>query len=275
MPLSPLLAPSETLTDATAQTLRYPVLVSPKYDGIRATVQSGELLSRTGKPIPNVHISVALSGLEGCDGELVCGDPTAIGGFNRTQSAVMRASGRPDDWTYYVFDLIGDPRPFRDRVIALHGFASDRVVCVPQTLARNAAELLAIERSHRLAGWEGVMVRDPHGAYPQKTNGEMRATVRQQNILKFKRFEDSEGLIVDVYSGADGVSIGGFLLRDDTQGWACRVGTGRLTAIQLARVQHAPSDYVGSHALKYQFQRVGTGALPRFPTAQGFRSLGE
>ena len=270
LPLMPLLAPSETLTDALAQTLRYPVLVSPKYDGIRASIQSGQLLSRTCKPLPNPYIASVLAAFEGLDGEIVCGD------FNCTQSAVMGPHA-PGDWAFFAFDAVGSPLRFDQRLQLLAARIPPdhpRVKMAPQRLARSPRELLAIEQSHRLDGWEGVMVRSPDGLYPQKTKGELRSTLRQQNVMKFKRFEDSEGLIVDVYPGADGSSVGGFVLQDDRQGWTCRVNTGRLTAAQLAHAWQAPGDYVGKRSLKYQFQRVGMGALPRFPTAQGFRDQG-
>ena len=45
---------SGTVTDPAA--LRYPVLVSPKLDGYRASVQGGVVLSRNLKPIPNAHV---------------------------------------------------------------------------------------------------------------------------------------------------------------------------------------------------------------------------
>jgi len=38
---------------ANLEKLQYPLLVSPKLDGIRATVVNGCLLSRKLKPIPN------------------------------------------------------------------------------------------------------------------------------------------------------------------------------------------------------------------------------
>ena len=180
-------------------------------------------------------------------------------------------------WSFFAFDMIGSPLPFDQRLRLLAEripLDHPNVTPAPQHLARNPRELLAIEQGFRLGGWEGVMVRSPDGLYPQKTKGELRSTLRQQNVMKFKRFEDSEGLIVDVYPGADGSSVGGFVLQDDRLGWACRVNTGRLTAAQLAHAWQAPGDYVGKRSLKYQFQRVGMGALPRFPTAQGFRDQG-
>ena len=51
--------------------LRFPVLVSKKLDGVRASVQGGRLMSRSLKPIPNENVQAMFKGLpEGLDGEL-------------------------------------------------------------------------------------------------------------------------------------------------------------------------------------------------------------
>ncbi len=83
---------SGTVDDVTS--LRYPLLASPKLDGIRATVQGGVVLSRNLKPIRNAHTQ-ALFGrkeYEGLDGELIVGPPHAPDCFLRTSSGVMSAA---------------------------------------------------------------------------------------------------------------------------------------------------------------------------------------
>src|SRR3954463_13358332 len=58
--------------------LRFPVLTSPKLDGVRCIIQGGVALARSLKPIPNVNVQKALKGLpDGIDGELIMGEPTA------------------------------------------------------------------------------------------------------------------------------------------------------------------------------------------------------
>jgi DNA ligase-1 len=85
--------------------LTYPLLASPKLDGIRAVVLNDQLVSRTLKPIPNNFIREALSHpqYDGLDGELIVGEPTDPGIYLKTNSAVMSVDGEPD-FTYYVFD---------------------------------------------------------------------------------------------------------------------------------------------------------------------------
>jgi hypothetical protein len=58
-------------TDAELDKLRFPILCSPKLDGIRAVVRGGVVYSRSNKPIPNKWVQSKLSHLEHYDGELI------------------------------------------------------------------------------------------------------------------------------------------------------------------------------------------------------------
>jgi DNA ligase-1 len=80
----PILA--EKIEPSELENLKYPVLVSPKLDGIRCLIVDGKALSRSFKPIPNLFIQSLLSKQEfnGLDGELVLEGKT----FNETQSIV-------------------------------------------------------------------------------------------------------------------------------------------------------------------------------------------
>ena len=114
----PMLAakPKPEDLDATLASLRYPLLASPKLDGIRATVQNGKLYSRSLKLVPNLALQ-ALWGrttLDGLDGEIIVGPPTAPDCFARTTSLVMSRDGGSEDAAYYVFDSFTD-EPFRLR----------------------------------------------------------------------------------------------------------------------------------------------------------------
>ena len=59
--------------------LNYPVLASPKLDGIRCVVIDGVAYSRSLKPIPNEEIQKFFSSgkYDGFDGELICGPHNA------------------------------------------------------------------------------------------------------------------------------------------------------------------------------------------------------
>jgi len=89
------------------ENITYPCLVSPKLDGVRAIVRHGQVVSRTLKPIPNTHVQrlFGRAALEGLDGELIIGDPTAEDVYRKTVSGVMSEDGKPEV-KFYVFDIV-------------------------------------------------------------------------------------------------------------------------------------------------------------------------
>lgn len=95
----------------------YPKFCSPKYDGNRCYIQDGVALSSSGKPIRNdcIRESLSMRILEGFDGELVVGSPTAKDVRRATSSGVGRKAGKPD-FTFYVFDSYIAEGGFEERV---------------------------------------------------------------------------------------------------------------------------------------------------------------
>lgn len=182
------------------QMLNFPVLASPKLDGYRCLILDGLAVLRSLKVVPNEHIREALShgGLNGLDGELVVGDPKAPDCYRTTSSGVASHGGRPD-WTFWVFDDFTRPElPFTERlanakarVSGLNRELKPRVKIVPHVLKKTPEDLHEYEAQHIIAGYEGVMVRDPDGAYKYG-----RATAREGSLLKIKRFTDGDARIV-------------------------------------------------------------------------------
>lgn len=186
-------------------TLRYPVLVSPKLDGIRCLVIGGRAVSRKLKPIPNTFVREWIEAYvpEGVDGELLLRDLTAP--FRAVSSAIMSADGEPDfvfcafDWKQYE-DL-----EFRDRLYALHLWETParerasnqgvrwRVDVVPHREVMNAKELMIAHTNFIAMGYEGTMIRDPEGPYKFG-----RSTTKQGWLLKLKNFVDEEAVVVGV-----------------------------------------------------------------------------
>lgn len=211
--------------------IQFPVLASPKIDGVRAMVHDiagvrrPQVMSRSMKPIPNALVQAAL-GLEELlylDGELTVGSPTDPNCMQNTTSGVMSASKTPA-FTFHVFDRFGDDSAnlgFRDRYASARErvahvqehWASGRCIAVRERLLNGAAfgdlmqtcpivlvehhiiehiDDLAQYEADRLAeGWEGVMLRSPNGVYKQG-----RSTTREGGLLKVKRFVDAEAIII-------------------------------------------------------------------------------
>ena len=100
--MKPMLA-YQKLPDLEA--LTYPLIASPKLDGIRCLIVDGVAVSRSLKPIRNKYVQSILGSHEfnGLDGELVVGSPTDPDVYLKTNSGVMSVEGEPD-FTYLVFD---------------------------------------------------------------------------------------------------------------------------------------------------------------------------
>lgn len=178
--------------------LKFPVYVSPKFDGIRCVGSDNTPFSRTLKLIPNRKVQGWFASdprINGLDGELLAGSPTAPNAMQNSSKAIMSGSAPAADVIYYVFDRWDMPTaPFSERYESL--LAADLppwVVVVPHVLVHNIDELLAEDEKNVQAGYEGSMINSPDGLYKQG-----RSTEREGLLLKLKRFEDTEAVIIGV-----------------------------------------------------------------------------
>lgn len=210
----PLLAAT---ADADLSKLRYPVLASPKLDGIRCVMRDGKALSRKLKPIPNDFVRNWCESClpDGLDGELMLRDHRTP--FNEVSSAIMSKAGEPD-FVFMAFDLLDGQRwkepeaiPFEQRLVGIRDIirrrdrqgsgvggqqfpsAGPRLIEVPQEHVTSEDELRAIVARHLDAGYEGTMVRDPNGIYKFG-----RSTLKEGILLKIKPFVDEEAVVIGV-----------------------------------------------------------------------------
>lgn len=174
--------------------IKFPVLVSPKIDGIRCVIRNGQPLTRSLKPIPNRHIRAALAGLPNFDGELVVGDPTDPRAWNTTSSAVMSHDGEPD-FTFFVFDMATDDKigfgQRYQRVATRAGMYDRRIQLLTHVHVGTMELLMELEDRWVSQGFEGLMIRDPDGPYKHG-----RSTAKEGYLLKMKRFDDLEAFLI-------------------------------------------------------------------------------
>lgn len=280
-------------TDADLRKIKYPVLLSPKIDGIRAICYRGVLLSRSMKPIPNLVTQQAFGRpeFEGLDGELVVGQPNDPNLMQQTMSGVMSYE---DDYKtkWYVFDRFDSVLGFAGRLPQALGHASNcqhlGLVPVAHQRVESYEELLGWEEQFVTAGYEGVMLRSLTGPYKQG-----RSTLREGYLLKVKRFTDGEAIVVGLIalqrnqnaaehdergytkrsSAASGQvaidSLGSITVQDCKTGVQFEIGSGFTQGQRDYFWQHPNS--IKGKIVKYKYQNHGVVDKPRMPIFLGIR----
>lgn len=279
--------------------LRFPLIASPKLDGIRAWVppEHDSILSRKLKVFPNTGIYQIYEDLAilGLDGEFCVGPTTAHDLMRRTNSAVMSFDGDLSELVWWIFDDCSNPEDdaetrlssARARVEALN---HPQIKFVPQTMVFSLDELLELESAWLELGFEGAMVRSPTSPYKFG-----RSTEKEGFLLKIKRFVDSEAIILGVEElmhntneaqisetghtkrstkkegKIGGGVLGAVLVRDIYDNREFTVGTGFDGPMreELWKIR----DTLPGMTIKYKHFAIGAKDKPRFPTFLGFRNV--
>lgn len=302
--LSPAFRPMLAAKIKDVSAIKYPVLATPKIDGIRCITREKiisdmfdtdavEAVSRYLSPIRNRHIQKILGEyrLPGLDGELITWTNGKMDKYNDVQSKVMSYEGNPE-FTYHVFDLV-EPLPHWDRCAWLKDklvFPEDSVFrkILPR-LIENEQNLLAYEEACLELGYEGVMLRSIDGPYKFG-----RSTEKQGWLLKLKRFEDSEAIIVgfdELLRNGNESEINALGLAERSthkanmipgntlgalkvmspEGIEFNIGTG-FDDMTRQQIWFKRNEYLGK-TVKYKHQPHGAKEAPRCPVFLGFRTI--
>lgn len=289
MTFKPMLA--ATLEDP--ERLRYPVIVSPKIDGIRCVVRDGQALARSLKPIPNAFTRSRISQnihADGMDGELLVGSS-----FQACTSAIMSIKGAPS-FQFWVFDYLGngctERTPYHERLWHLERAverASDAAIqAVPTKTILGPRDLLEYEAEILGMGFEGVMVRAPAGPYKFG-----RSTLKEGHLLKLKRFVDFEARVVgfeEQKRNTNEATTNELGRTKRSSAKAGKVGKGTLGTLVLARLSDGVvfgcgtgfDDATRAHIWAHQNEHLGRVAkvkcqpygekdAPRLPVFLGWR----
>lgn len=273
--------------------IQYPIILSPKLDGIRCVIIDGVACGRSLKPIPNKHVQNLFGKPEynGLDGELIIGSPTARTAFNVTSAGVMSIEGTPNV-KFYVFDDFTIDEIFARRLMSVskrtHG--NSKLLAVRHHKIEKSQDFIQWELDYVAVGYEGVMLRRPDGPYKYG-----RSTSKEGYLVKVKRFTDSEAIILQcaelmrngnnatvnelgylerpnykdgkVKSGV----LGSIVVRDMKTGIEFEIGTG-FTASQRKNLWERRHLLV-NQVVKYKSQPSGAKNKPRFPVFLGFRDI--
>ena len=295
-PFRPVLAATID-TDEDLHSLEYPLVASPKVDGIRVLCHPDHgPCTRSLKPVPNKHIRELLKGPMnwGLDGEVVCGPISSIDVFNRTTSAVMTQDGEPEI-TYWVFDDFTNPSdPYHVRLASARERAGKwpgygYVQALPCEFVESPEDVLEAEREHIAAGFEGIMLRHKSGPYKWG-----RSTLKQQTLMKLKRFCDAEAEIIgfepllrntneatrDILGltkrtshkagKIEAETLGNLLVRD-LSGRFAEFSVGSGFDQELRDIIWSNRERYQGQTIVYKYQNCGIVEAPRFPIFKGFR----
>lgn len=279
-------------TPSFFKNLVYPLLVSPKLDGIRCVIKNGIALSASGKILPSYQVQDSFWRYDNFDGELIEGSPTEDRVYHRTASHVM-SENKFGDIRFYVFDYTHNKYlnvNFFERLQILQELfplADDNIFLVEHHVVDNEEELLELERRYLLEGYEGLVLKSPLGHYKQG-----RATYREGLMYKLKRLQDAEGVIIEVYEGTRNTNVqtknelgltsrstnkenmvpsglcGGFLVKYGEE--LVSVSPGAFSKDERKWIWENKEEVCGK-LLKFRYFNYGLKAAPRQSVAVSFR----
>lgn len=293
-----LKAPTEPVTDFASLQPHLDVhgflYASDKEDGIRCIIHPHlGPVSQTLKPIPNRHIRDILSQAPLClDGELVafCSRTGKELGFNYTQSCVMSQEGAPQ-FEFRVFDCFENVyASYQDRLLKAAYMVDHANLSFVKLLVhwrcRNTEAIERREKDALKEGKEGIMINSPNGWYK-----EGRSTFNEGYLLKVKRFEDDEAVVIGLEEEMENcnpatIEVSGLQKRSkhaaNLKGKDCvgvlickwrgkeiRIGSG-LTASQKSIWWQVPNLIIGK-TITFKYQKHGMKDLPRSPKFKGIR----
>lgn len=272
---------------------KFPYIATPKIDGIRFLMIDGVAVSRTFKPIRNIHIQNLLQQYlpDGIDGEITSGDT-----FQSSTSAVMTIEGTPN-FRVWIFDYVNPERdiilPYMKRMDETPFFGQKPpflfTFLTGGPMLYDIDELYEYEKSCLEKGYEGVMLRSPMGTYKFG-----RSTMNDNILLKVKRFLDAEAELISIKekmsnqnkeerdafgyvkrsTSLDGMipmNTTGTLVVRNSEGLAFSIGSG-LDDKMRDEIWNNKEKYIGK-LVKYKYFPQGIKELPRHPVFLGFRDI--
>lgn len=268
-PFRPMLAASrarDVLVEDWEKSLRFPVIATPKIDGIRCVTmdlppapdEQSVPVCRSLKQVPNNYIGhqIARYCPPGLDGEIVTypqGDlfqrNTTMDPFNTVQSKVMSQQG-VCLFKYHVFDddIFSIGMSYEQRLKKLLTWTYPDLpawcVLVPPTPIQSLSQLLEYEVEMVAAGWEGICFRTPDSPYKHG-----RSTMREQWLVKMKRFITEEARVIGaecLYSNKNPATLDERGYTERSSHGANMIATDRLGALIVERLSDKAQFKIGT-----------------------------
>jgi DNA ligase-1 len=252
--------------------VKFPAFVQPKLDGIRCLIykerESNQIIfqSRQNKLFePFVHLLPDLEKIFEkdpsliLDGELYCHGL----GFESITSMVRRSKVRHPDVekiNYVTYDCVSKEN-YKSRMSKINMFILNHVFFIETIEVTKMQEIEDSHAHYTDYGYEGIMIR-ADGPYKHG---------RSKDLLKYKKFKDSEYLVVGHTEGTGAHA--------STAIFVCQSGSGPDKTFNV--VMNGPlekrremlkhvDDYYGKY-LTVKYQELSSDGIPRFPIGLGFR----
>lgn len=290
-------------SDYVKSKVRYPVILQPKVDGVRAVNLNGLVTGRSLKAHKNVHLTKFFSHplCHGLDGEMAAERETHPALCRITASAMSTIDGEPY-LLWWLFDYIVPATVQLDYNLRYNELVKHyHWICdanpelgahlrlMPSTLVYNEQELDELHTKYSDLGYEGSVLRDPYGKYKQG-----RSTVREGGLLRIKDYVEEEAVVTGIEEGQSNTNemvlnplgkaersthqanmipngmVGALLCIDVKTKKDIRVAAGTMPHDDRALFFKHPSLIVGK-TIKYKTFPKGVKDKPRHPTFQSIK----
>jgi len=209
--MKPMLA-----SDANLEKIKFPCMIQPKIDGVRAMYLEDKLTGRSLKQHKNHYVNHFFSDpmFKGFDGEMIVGNyPMHPDLCRNTSSALGSYEGTPFT-TWHIFDYITEETislPYykrlqmAEKVISTikekYSLLGSHLEVLPFIIVDSIEKLNEWEDNWLMQGYEGLIIRDPHGNYKQG-----RSTAKEGGLLRVKRFMDAEAIVAALVEGEENLN---------------------------------------------------------------------
>lgn len=253
------------------------VYIQKKLDGMRCLAQVNEdgvnLISRQGKEIENMaHVERDLLNLFDFsdvdeiifDGELYKHNAS----FQENMRLIKKyREGKTEEIKYWIYDRIEDIKwsERQNKNTRLIGSYRNKkgelnnIRCVKEFSVQDEDEIREYHNVFIDQGFEGTMVR--HGERDYKTNK------RDQQLLKYKDFQDIACTVKDVVSGEAAKDQGVVVCEYDNKTFKASL---KFSHEERENILENKNNYIGETAEIRFFEKSEDG-IPRFPVCVGFR----
>ncbi len=283
-----LLKPMLALEFDPSNTMKFPVFIQPKLDGVRCLVySSGDKIifqSRQNTlfdPFEHLLDEIKkLLELLGNPTQFVLDGELYIHGaeFNEITSMVRRSKKKHPNITnlkYHIYDCFyfGDQNLDKNKMSYAErnkflnsGFSKskfDQLICVDTKVANTIDDLEKYHTYYTNQSYEGIMIRTMGGVYKQQG--------RSKDLQKYKKFHDDEFIVTGYHEGS-GAHAG-------TPIFECfsKVNPGKTFGVTMQGTIESKKEmlknidkYIGKQ-LTVKYQELSVDGIPRFPVGIAFR----